>query len=201
MKNINFNNINSISSYNNISEIKNFLFPEICFAGRSNVGKSSLINSILNRKKIATTSNKPGHTKKVFFYNVDNSFSLVDLPGYGYANVAKRETDKLSSLIFSYLSQNKMLFKVFILIDSRHGLKSNDISFLTLLKNLNLNYQFIFTKSDKRSKSIDNNNLYLDKITQTRLPIIFASAKTKEGVKQIRSEIINGLKEINDKKI
>ena len=201
MKSLNFYNINSVLSYNKFSDIRNFSLPEVCFAGRSNVGKSSLINAILNRKNIATTSNKPGHTKKIFFYEIDNSFALIDLPGYGYANVSKKKTKDLSSLILSYLKESQMLIKVFVLIDSRHGPKQNDIRFLNLLNDLDLEYQFIYTKIDKKIK---NNNILkdnvLNEIKKTN-PIIFSSTKTKEGVKQIKSTIIKNLFAENEKKV
>ena len=91
MKNYNFNAIDSKLNFKSYNELKLFGLPEVCFTGRSNVGKSSLINAITNRKTIATTSNKPGHTKKIFLFTIDKKFILVDLPGYGYAKVSKKK--------------------------------------------------------------------------------------------------------------
>ena len=120
----------SFKSYN---ELKFYGIPEICFTGRSNVGKSSLINAITNRKSLASTSNKPGHTRRIFFYNIAKKFMLVDLPGYGYARASKNKIEKMSELVFLYLTKRTYLKIVYILIDSRHGFKESDISFLEFL--------------------------------------------------------------------
>ena len=130
MKTYNFKIIDEKISFKNYSELKVYGLPEVCFTGRSNVGKSSLINALTNRKNAVSISNKPGHTKKISFIIIDKKLILVDLPGYGYAKVSKNKTQEMSELLFLYLTKRTFLKKVFILIDSRHGFKENDLSFL-----------------------------------------------------------------------
>ena len=152
--------------------------PEICFTGRSNVGKSSLINAILNRKTIATTSNKPGHTQKIFLFTIDKQFILVDLPGYGYAKISKNKKEKISELLNSYLLKRQNLRKVFLLLDSRRGLKEIDISFLEFLADNRIDFKIIFTKADKISKKNEElliSNFSLNKLTENSIPF-FTSA-------------------------
>ena len=193
MKNYNFSEIDSIFKFNNCENLKDFDLPEFCFTGRSNVGKSSIINSLLNKKKIATTSNKPGHTKKIFFYKVTNSFVIADLPGYGFANISKKKKEEISELLFFYLTKRKELKRIFVLVDSRRGLKSSDKSFIKLLQKYNLSHQIVFTKFDKVPpsseknllKNIENSNVIMQE------KIIFSSSKTKIGIKEIRKEIIS----------
>ena len=105
MKALSFKVFSEGISFKNYNELKFYGIPEICFTGRSNVGKSSLINAITNRKSLASTSNKPGHTRKIFFYNIAKRFMLVDLPGYGYAKASKEKIEKMSELVFLYLTK------------------------------------------------------------------------------------------------
>ena len=114
MKTFNFKTVGTKFSFKSYNELKLYGLPEICFTGRSNVGKSSLINAITNRKALATTSSKPGHTKKIFFFNIDKKFILVDLPGYGFAKVSKKKTEEISDLIYLYLTKRTYLKVVFI---------------------------------------------------------------------------------------
>ena len=101
-------------------------WPEIAFAGKSNVGKSSLINALMNRKSLARTSAQPGKTQTINFYNINNCMYLVDLPGYGYAKVSQKEKEKWGKLIERYLNSSRMLRAVFLLIDIRHDPSAND---------------------------------------------------------------------------
>ena len=192
MKTLNFNSVNPVITFQGQKQNNPFQLSEICFAGRSNVGKSSLINALLNRKNIAKTSNKPGHTKKIFFYTVDKSFIIVDLPGYGYANLSKKKKVLLSELIFHYLTERKELKTIFILLDARHGLKDNDLDFLKMLEEYNLQYAFLFTKYDKLSSNKKNElkvKINIEEIFKNKTKI-FTSAKTKEGIKELKTEII-----------
>ena len=111
MKTINFSAVEPAVTFDGDKKNNPLRLSEICFAGRSNVGKSSLINSLTNRKNIAKTSNKPGHTKKIFFYKIDQAFIIVDLPGYGYAKLAKKKKAFLSNLLFNYLTKSEVLLK------------------------------------------------------------------------------------------
>ena len=197
MKTLNFKTIEDKECFKNYQDLKTYGIPEICFTGRSNVGKSSLINAITNRKSLATTSNKPGHTKSIFFYNINKKFILVDLPGYGYAQISKKKSEKLSELIFLYLTKRSYLKKVFILIDSRHGFKESDISFLDFLIANKINFQIVFTKTDKISEEEEEKlikGFTFNKALENVTPI-FTSSKTKIGIKNIRNEIINILGE------
>ena len=183
----------SFKSYN---ELKFYGIPEICFTGRSNVGKSSLINAITNRKSLASTSNKPGHTRKIFFYNIANKFMLVDLPGYGYAKASKNKIEKMSELVFLYLTKRTYLKIVYILIDSRHGFKESDISFLEFLDTNKISFQIVFTKIDKinnSEKEVLIKGMQFHKLIKNSHPF-FTSSKTKLGVKDIKKQIIDNLK-------
>ena len=193
MKNYDFKAIESQLSFKHYEDLNSYWLPEICFTGRSNVGKSSLINALLNRKGLATTSNKPGHTKKIFLYNIDKKFILVDLPGYGYAQISKKKTKELSELLHLYLTKRDSLKKVFVLIDSRHGFKESDIQFIEFLAEHKIIFKVILTKVDKISKN-DRKSLTqsfeLNSLTKSNPPF-FSSAKIKKGIKEIRKEIIN----------
>ena len=183
----------SFKSYN---ELKFYGIPEICFTGRSNVGKSSLINAITNRKSLASTSNKPGHTRKIFFYNIAKKFMLVDLPGYGYAKASKNKIEKMSELVFLYLTKRTYLKIVYILIDSRHGFKESDISFLEFLDTNKISFQIVFTKIDKinkNEKEVLIKAMQFHKLIKNSHPF-FTSSKTKLGVKDIKKQIIDNLK-------
>lgn len=131
--------------------------PEIAFAGRSNVGKSSLINLLINSKKAARVSSKPGCTRQINFYSMYNDkFRLVDLPGYGYSHAGKEEIIQYLNLIEYYLIQRKNLRRVFVLIDSKIGLKEIDKDFIYWLIYNNINFNVVLTKIDKVSqKSLD----------------------------------------------
>ncbi len=125
---------------------------EVCFAGRSNVGKSSLINAITGRKALARTSNTPGRTQEINFFTLLESHYLVDLPGYGFANAPKDVVQKWQRLLKAYLSGRATLRRVFMLIDSRHGPKSVDEEIMELLGSAAVTFQVVLTKVDKPSK-------------------------------------------------
>ncbi|NMB32639.1 MAG: YihA family ribosome biogenesis GTP-binding protein [Clostridium sp.] len=127
--------------------------PEIAFAGRSNVGKSSFINSLVNRKALARTSGKPGKTRTINFYNVNDEFRLVDLPGYGYAKVSKEEKEKWGYIIEEYLNNRENLVEVIQLVDIRHSPTKEDIMMHNWLKTYGFKGLVIATKSDKINKN------------------------------------------------
>lgn len=126
---------------------------EIAFAGRSNVGKSSLINSLIQRKNLARTSSKPGKTRTVNFYNVDDAFRLVDLPGYGYASVSKAEKEKWAETIETYLHQRENLYEVILVVDSRHEPTVQDKQMYEWILHLGFTGFVVATKTDKLSKN------------------------------------------------
>ena len=122
---------------------------EICFAGRSNVGKSTLINTLTGRKALARTSNTPGRTQEINFFTAADSHYLVDLPGYGYANAPLPVVEKWQRLLKKYLSGRRSLRRAFVLIDARHGVKSVDEEILSLLDSAAVTFQCVLTKADK----------------------------------------------------
>jgi GTP-binding protein len=154
--------------------------PEIAFAGRSNVGKSSLINALLGRKSLARISHTPGRTQQLNFFLLGKKFYIVDMPGYGYAAVSKAKIKTWSQLIQDYLKGRVPLKRVFLLIDSRHGLK--------------VSYQIVLTKTDKASpESLDTLMISLTETLQNHpaafpLPLL-TSSHTKEGLDVLREKI------------
>ncbi|MGL9717640.1 MAG: ribosome biogenesis GTP-binding protein YihA/YsxC [Wolbachia sp.] len=171
-------NSNFIFGASDIKSLPDELVPEIAFAGRSNVGKSSLINLLINSKKAARVSSKPGCTRQINFYSMYNDkFRLVDLPGYGYSCASKEETIQYLGLIEYYLIQRKKLKRVFALVDSKVGLKEIDKDFIYWLIYNNINFDIVLTKIDKISqknldailestqKWIDNENVSIHQIS------------------------------------
>ena len=123
--------------------------PEIAFAGRSNVGKSSLVNALTGRRTLARTSNTPGRTRQINFFNLDARLMLVDLPGYGYAEASKIEIRRWTALLRSYLQTRAVLRRVCLLIDARHGIKEIDHPLMLMLDAAGVSYQIVLTKTDK----------------------------------------------------
>ena len=136
----------SAASFNQLPDTD---LPEIAFAGRSNVGKSSLLNVLTGRKNLARTSNTPGRTQQVNFFDLGGRMMLTDLPGYGYAKAAKSVVDQWTRLIKSYLRGRVQLRRVCLLIDSRHGLKDTDREAMALMDEVAVAYQIVLTKCDK----------------------------------------------------
>ena len=123
--------------------------PEIAFAGRSNVGKSSLVNALTGRRTLARTSNTPGRTRQINFFDLDARLMLVDLPGYGYAEAPKIEVRRWTALLRRYLQTRTALRRVCLLIDSRHGIKDADYPMMLMLDDAGVSYQIVLTKTDK----------------------------------------------------
>ena len=163
-------------------------YPEIAFAGKSNVGKSSLINGLLNRKSLARTSATPGKTQTINFYNVNDEMYLVDLPGYGYAKVSEAEKIKWGQLIERYLHNSKQLKAVFLLIDIRHEPSANDRMMYDWIVEMGYNPIIIATKLDKIKRSQIQKQVKLIKTTLNLVPgtvVIPFSSTTKQGRDEI----------------
>ena len=169
---------------------------EYAFIGRSNVGKSSLINSLTNNKSLAKTSGKPGKTQLINHFLINKKWYMVDLPGYGYAKTSKSNRAMFHKMISDYLTHRKNLISLFVLIDSRHELQEIDSDFMQWLAEKEIPFSIIFTKIDKLSKNKLSKNLKNFKkkmLTKwSELPNIFtSSAIKKEGLKEILDYINN----------
>ncbi|MCG8445123.1 MAG: ribosome biogenesis GTP-binding protein YihA/YsxC [Hyphomicrobiales bacterium] len=167
---------------------------EVAFAGRSNVGKSSLINALTNRKKLAHTSNTPGRTQALNYYTLGSTLRLVDMPGYGYAQAPKEKVATWTELILDFLRGRPNLRRVFLLIDARHGLKPNDLDVLNLLDAAAVSYQVVFTKADKikqgaRETLVSETSKALRPRPAAFPEIIMTSAEKGEGIDELRSLI------------
>lgn len=166
--------------------------PEIAFAGKSNVGKSSLINGLMNRKSLARTSSQPGKTQTINYYNINHELYFVDLPGYGFANVSLEVKAKWGKMIEKYLRQSKMLREVFLLIDIRHKPGANDIQMYDWIVSNGYKPIIIATKLDKINRSQVQKQVKLIKDTlqvEKGTPVFPYSAQTKQGREEIYSFI------------
>ena len=180
-----------IKSSSNWKECPQTNIPEFSFIGRSNVGKSSLINMI-TKKKIAKVSRNPGKTLLINHFLINNNWFLVDLPGYGYANISKKEKRKIENIITDYFKNRDNLLLTFILIDIRHEPQIIDLDFIIWLSNNNINFKIIFTKEDKLNANLKDKKIkkYLNILfekTKISPENIISSSKLKSG----RKEIIN----------
>lgn len=167
---------------------------EVAFAGRSNVGKSSLINALVNQKKLARVSNTPGRTQEINFFNLGHKGVLVDLPGYGYAQVSKEKRVAWGDFIFTFLKGRSVLKRVYVLIDSRHGLKPTDKDLFKALDQSAVSYQVVLTKADKLNTT--EKNSIVSSIRQDTKEfiavypeIILTSSEQGDGISELRAEI------------
>ena len=168
-------------------------FQEFALIGRSNVGKSSLINSILNRKNIAKTSKKPGKTQLINHYLIENNFYIVDLPGYGYNKLSKKKSEIILNISFDYILNREKLLKIFLLIDIRHRPLEIDIDFIDFLISEDKNFSIIFTKADKLKKiNIEEHcKDYFKQLNKSGIDrTFFICSSTKNiGISEIRKHI------------
>ena len=170
---------------------------EVCFAGRSNVGKSSLINALTGRKNLARASNTPGRTQEINFFTLGEERYLVDLPGYGYAEAPVAVVAKWQALLKQYLAGRQTLRRAFVLIDTRHGVKDVDEEILTLLDKSAVTFQVVMTKADKvntatREANIAQVQAALKKHPAAYPEIVLTSSEKGEGIESLRA-IIAGL--------
>lgn len=150
---VNFSEVRFLKSVYRLSQLPEPEYPEISFAGRSNVGKSSLINCLLNRKNLVKTSSKPGKTQSLNYFLVSDSLYLVDLPGYGYAKVPQKVQAQWRRLITAYLENRRTLRCVVVIIDIRHSLKLQDLDLVRWLRNKEKPFLLVYTKQDKLSRN------------------------------------------------
>lgn len=188
---MNYNKAEFYASYGKFSQIPPPERIEIAFAGRSNVGKSTLINKLFNRKNLARVSSVPGKTATINFYGMENIY-FVDLPGYGYARVSKSEKERWSGLIEGYLNSDRDLRLVFLLVDMRHAPSADDLHMINYLIDTELPFIIVLTKADKLKKTEREKRMEAFK---TEIPcfedihVIPFSSQTFEGVEELRQII------------
>ena len=189
-----FSKINFLKSSPNTIQCPKSNFKEIAFIGRSNVGKSSLINMLFNNKNLAKISKRPGKTKLINHFIINDTILLADLPGYGYAKLSKVETKKINEIIQDYIENRKNLTKLFLLIDIRHELIKTDLLFINYLDNLKKSFHIIFTKSDKvkSSELSKKSNNYIKNIKSSYLENKFfvSSSSSTNGKEEILNFIM-----------
>ncbi len=172
-----------------------FGLPEVAFAGRSNVGKSSLINALCGRSTVARTSNTPGRTQEINFFDVDGRMVLVDMPGYGFAQAPKDKVERWTRLIKGYLRGRPSLRRAILLVDSRHGLKDSDRDMMTLLDQAAVVYQIVLTKADKLKEADlaevrDRTRAEIAKRVAAHPILMVTSAEKGTGIAELRTELV-----------
>jgi GTP-binding protein len=181
----------------NAKDFPNTRLKEVAFIGKSNVGKSSLINAVAKRKLLAKTSKTPGLTQSINFFDYRNTFMLVDLPGYGYAEVPEKIRNSWEMLITKYLEEREQLKLCLVLIDSRHGIKKNDYIIFNILQSLKRKFIIVFTKADKIKKHEEETLLEASKKIVGgggNDSMILTSSKDKTGNKELMGYILENIK-------
>lgn len=189
-------------SSDKISNKPGTLLPEFAFIGRSNVGKSSLINCLCDNNKLAHTSSTPGKTQCINHFTINDSWYIVDLPGYGYAKTSKKLRERLNSIIFEYILKSEELTLLFVLLDSRHDIQKNDLEFLLKLGEEGIPFALVFTKCDKMGKNalaeqINRNREELLKYWEELPPVFLSSSASGAGRNEILEYIDSILKSLN----
>lgn len=179
-----------------LDQLPDMTVNEVAFAGRSNVGKSSIINAITNYNRLAKTSNTPGRTQQLNYFNLDDRIYIVDLPGYGFAKAPLNIVKQWQSLITTYLQGRQNLRRVFVLIDSRHGVKKVDNEIMAMLDTTGVTYQLILTKTDKINrvdleKVIKSTKEVIAKHTAAYPRLIATSSEKGFGIDELRAEIVS----------
>ncbi len=192
---MNFHNASFKAAYGTPSQLPPSTLPEVSFAGRSNVGKSSLLNKLMYHKSLAKVSQTPGKTATINFYDVDG-FDFVDLPGYGYAKVSKKELARWSKLIEGYFNQARVFALVVSLIDIRHDPSALDRHMVDFLKDSGLPFAIALTKADKLSKQQTGKQRRLIEATldlDKNVPVIATSAENNTGINELRTLITQSI--------
>ncbi len=189
-----------ITSSSDVSQCPPEQIPEYAFIGRSNVGKSSLINMLVERKKLAKTSSTPGKTRLINHFKINHQWFLADLPGYGYAKVSKKDRNTFAKMIEQYATRRTNLVCFFVLVDARHKPQQLDLDFIEWLGDNNLPFVIVLTKIDKVSQLVKSSNLTLlkDELSKSweELPLVFeTSAEKRTG----RKELLGFIDDTNQK--
>lgn len=195
-----------VISNSDVAKCPNNNIPEYAFIGRSNVGKSSLINMLTQRKSLAKTSGRPGKTQLINHFIINNNWYLVDLPGYGYARVSKASKKIFQKFITNYFEQRKQLVSAFVLVDIRHEAQPIDLEFIDYLGGKGIPFSIVFTKADKlKPKAIERNiERYSQELLKTweELPQLFITSSSKSIGREALLEFINATnEEINKLKL
>ena len=167
---------------------------EIALAGRSNVGKSSLINALFNKKDLARASATPGRTQQLNFFDLDGVMNVVDLPGYGYAQAPEKQVKTWNDLVFTYLKGRPNLRRVYVLIDARHGIKDKDVEVMKMLDKAAVSYQIVLTKADKvklseLEKTISATEKKMSSFVACYPELLVTSSEKKQGIDLVRASI------------
>ena len=183
-----------IAATNNMRALPPVTLPEICFAGRSNVGKSSLVNALTGRRMLARTSQTPGRTRQLIFFNLANRLQLVDLPGYGYAVAPKTDIKAWTGMTHRFLAGRPSLKRVFLLIDSRRGVGRLDENIMQLLDDAAVSWAVVLTKSDKLKptqidKTVKDTHAKISCHVAAYPEIFITSSETKDGIAYLRAHM------------
>lgn len=187
-----------VAGVQTLDQLPELNLPEVAFIGRSNVGKSSLLNALTNNGKLARTSNTPGATKQLNFFNLYEVMHLVDVPGYGYAKAAKKDVRQWQGALFDYLRGRSQLARAFMLIDSRHGVKDADKDMFKLLNDSAVSFQIVLTKIDKITPdeltAVKAKTLEIAAKQPAAHPgLVSTSADKKLGIDALREAVIEAL--------
>jgi len=188
--------IRFVAGVASLEQLPELNLPEVAFIGRSNVGKSSLLNAIVGQNHLARTSSNPGHTRQINFFNLHEIVHLVDVPGYGYAKAPKKDIKQWQGLLFDYLRGRRQLRRAFVLIDARHGVKDADNDMLKRLDDAAVSYQFVLTKADKAEdiEAVQARTLAEAAKHPAAYPgIVTTSSETKLGIDALRDAVIDAL--------
>lgn len=180
--------IKFVGGFDKVPSLPNTQFPEYAFVGRSNVGKSSLLNAIVNAN-VARTSNTPGRTQTLNLFNIDDRVMLVDLPGYGYARVSKEYALNWLQRLEEYLMTRRQLRRLFILIDSRIGARDSDLDLMDFCDIHGISYQIVYTKKDKRIREKSQQKISHENHPAMIAEILETSAEKKTGLEPLRTII------------
>lgn len=192
---MNYNKAQFEKAYGLLSQLPESVEPEIAFAGRSNVGKSSLLNKLFNRKQLARVSSVPGKTVTINFYDVDN-VKFVDLPGYGYAKLSKQELNRFGELMEGYFKTDRNITLVVQLIDMRHPLTKDDEGMINFMKEMNIPFIIVMTKADKLKKKA-----YEERLKLSRQELAFAGDVHVIPFSSVTGQGINGIKNYIEKSV